>query len=519
MDNNLKDWFPQAKSFEDFRSEISIIELATAHGYVHEVKKGLRTPVFFHPEYQDRIIIMDPRNPANQGYWNPEDDTDKGTLINFVKRRLGTLFPRQEHVSEIANVNQVLYQYLRLDPFVRERNRQLVDYQTLENLQSADFSLEHYRLKPLLQTGFFAGRSIALETLKLPEFNGRIFNVQHQDPEKPGPRYTNIAFPFYGATEDKIVGLEIRNRNFKSHAAGSDRSQGVWHSNMPARLERLVLLESALDALAHQELKRQSNNLYVSCGGNLTRHQIQTIKALKARGLASQNFQFVTATDNDKKGAYYDLMFIREVAAPHLPSQRLPNARNCIKLAFTGVPASEPAAAGRPSLTAFAEALSQKLRLHQERLEQERKARLALEKKRKRKGPPAPVPPDPAEDRIHLRLQAGQLLVEIPNHFTALNTFNHKFIQAAGLEHEVRIDKALLHDHNEDLMLIKRINQDPELLAELNKKDLRRAPDLPLSYLDLKFVLLQPGRYQQIGKRFGLLKSKEEGNPVLKFGN
>jgi hypothetical protein len=81
----------------------------------------------------------------------------------------------------------------------------------------------------------------------------------------------------------------------------------------------------------------------------------------------------------------------------------------------------------------------------------------------------------------------------------------------------VRIDKAFLNDHNEDLKLIKLINKHPSLLAELNKKDLQRKPEQPLQYLDLKFVLLQPGRYEQLGKIFSLVKNKEAGNPVLKF--
>jgi hypothetical protein len=509
MDKDFKDKFPQAKSFEDFRREISIIELATAHGYVHEFRKGLRTPVFYNPEYQDRIIIMDPRNVANQGYWNPEDDTDKGTLINFVKRRLGTIFPRQAHSSDVANVNRVLYQYLRLDPFVRQRNRQQVNFETLENLETADFSLANYKLLPLLQTGFFTSRYIDLETLKLPEFSGKIFNVQHLDPNKPGPRYTNTAFPFYGAADNKIVGLEIRNIKFKGHAEGSDRSRGVWHSNMPAKLERIVMVESALDALAYQEFKKQTNNLYVSYGGNLTLNQIQTIKNLKARGNPARNFHFVISSDNDKKGAYYDLMFIRELAAERLPSQRLANTKGYIRLAFSSAPQSNPAAPGTGDLALVAETLIEKLKPYPEKL---------VEEKRKGKRA-APVKPNPVPDPVNVRLEEDRLLVEIPNNFSALNTFNHKFIQAAGLDHEIRIDKALLNDHNEDLMLIKLINKDPKLLAELNQKDLRRGPAQALSYLDLKFVMLQPGRYEQIGRIFQLTRMKEDGNPVLKFGS
>lgn len=499
MDNHFKDKFPQAKSFEDFRREISIIEIASAHGYILEYKKGLRTPVLFNPEYQDRIIILDPKNPANQGYWNPEDDTDKGSLIHFVKKRLGTIFPHPHKHSEQANVNSVLYQYLRLDPFVRQQNRQLINYEALEQLETNGFLPASYHLKPLLQTSFFTHRYIALETLKRQEFAGRIFNVQHLNPEKPGLKYTNTAFPYFVAAHGQMVGLEIRNIHYKAHAEGSDRSHGVWHSNMPPILERIVLVESALDALSHQELKQQTNNLYVSYGGNLTQNQIQTIKALKTKGNPAPNFQFVTASDNDKKGAYYDLMFIRELAAARYPSQRLAKSGNSIKLAFASASGKFPAAPTLTALSAFGDSLREKLKPYHEQLAEELKK-------------------ESGQASIQIQLAGGQLLVEVPKNFLALHTFNEKFILAAGLEHEVRIDKAFLNDYNEDLKLIKLINAHAALLAEFNQKDLRRKPDKPLKYLDLKFVLLQPGRYAQIGKVFQLVKNQEEGNPVLTFG-
>lgn len=494
MDNNFKDKFPQAKSFDEFRREISILELALAHGYILEHKKGLRTPVLFNPTYQDRIVIMDPKNPANQGYWNPEDDADKGSLIQFVKKRLGSIFPQDNQLSVHSNVNKVLYQYLRLDPFVRQRNRQLINYEALEEQQSGAFSVASYQLKPLVQTNFITSRYIASETTKLPEFAGRIFNSLHQDPKNPGLKYTNTVFPYYVADHNQVVGLEIRNITYKSHAEGSDRSHGVWHSNIPTRLERIVLVESALDALAHKELKQQTNNLYVSYGGNLSLNQIKTIMALKNKGQVGRNFQFVSASDNDKKGAYYDLLFIRAVAAPMLPSLRLASPGR-IKLAFSPGPGLD-----QQYLITFAGSLSEKLRNYNDRFEKE-----------------AGSEQDTAAGKIKLELEAGQLLVEVPHCFSALNTFNHQFIVAAGLEYEVRIDKAFLNDYNDDLKLIKLINSHKTLLAEFNKNDLRRKPDVPLQYLDLKFVLLQPGRYQQLVKTFQLVKSKEEDNPVFSF--
>jgi hypothetical protein len=266
-------------------------------------------------------------------------------------------------------------------------------------------------------------------------------------------------------------------------------------------------VESALDALAYHELKKQRHNQYISYGGNLSLHQIQTIRDLKARGAVADNFHFVLASDNDKKGAYYDLMFIRDLAAGTFPSQRLAHVKEAIKLVFT---AATPLGTGAPmpgSIGQLAEDLRQMLKPYHDTIDAKNHGRPLSNLVRQ----------DLESDKIKMQVAAGQLVVVIPNHFFALHTFNQKFIQAAGLEYTIRLDKALLNDFNDDLHLLKLINQHPTLLADLNKKDLRRAGEEPLRYLDLQYVMLQPGRYEQIGKIFGLAENPEAQNPVLKF--
>ncbi|MBC3538957.1 toprim domain-containing protein [Rufibacter sediminis] len=493
--------YPDAKSFEDFRREISIIELATANGYHHEVKKGSRTPVFFNPQTNDRIIILNPANPGNQGYWNPEDDTDKGSLIHFVKRRLGTLFPQNSNRNENANVNSILYNYLKLPEPARQRNRQLVDTGTLHNIEAHPFLIDYYQLKPLYKKDFFRERGISLETLEKPEFIGRIYNVQYQDPAKPGPVYTNVAFPYHLAHDTRMVGLEIRNRDYKAHAEGSDRSNGVWHSNMPQKLDRIVLVESAVDALSYRELRQPQNTLFVSYGGNLTSHQIQTIKELKAKGNTGPDFKYVAANDNDQKGAYYDLMFLRELAAEQFPSQRLANPKNIFKLAFSSLQ-TEPGA-----LVELADRLMRALQPYHAQIDEELR----------KEGIGNVVKNELEKDKIKFNLTGNQFIVEIPTTFFALHQFNQALVSAAGLEKNIKIEKAVLNDYNEDLKLIKAIHKNPELLADINRNDLKKSPGEKLTQDDLKFVVLQPGRYEQLQKTFGLGKENEESQQILQM--
>lgn len=502
---NFKNKYPDAKSFEDFRTEISIIELATANGYHHEVKKGSRTPVFFNPQNNDRIIIINPTNPGNQGYWNPDDNTDKGSLINFIKRRLGSIFPQNNARNENANVNAVLYNYLKLPEPVKQQNRQLVNPDILQNVEAHKFLIDYYKIKPLFKKDFFQERSISLDTLEKTEFTGRIFNVQYQDPTKPSPVYINVAFPYHLAHDTRMVGLEIRNSNYKAHAEGSDRSNGVWYSNMPEKLDRIVMVESALDALSYKELRKQENTLFVSYGGNLTINQIQTIKELKSKGNTDVNFQYVTANDNDKKGAYYDLMLLRELAAEKFPSQRLSNPKNSIKLAFASLNAQIPGATAPAMVMDLANKLMHELNPYNKQIDDEMK----------KEGLGNVVKNELERDKIKFKVEGNQFLVEIPTTYFAMHQFNKALVLATGLEHKIKIDKAVLNDYNEDLKLVKVINKNPELLAEINKMDLHKKPEDKLEYSDLKFVILQPGRYEQFQKMFDWSKANEESQEVL----
>ena len=333
--------------------------------------------------------------------------------------------------------------------------------------------------------------------------------MRYEDPNKPGPIYTNVAFPYHLAHDKRMVGLEIRNTNYKAHAEGSDRSNGVWHSNLPAKLDRIVMVESALDALSFQELRKSENTLFVSYGGNLTINQIQTIKELKAKSNTDENFQYVTANDNDKKGAYYDFMFIRELAAKKFPSQRLANPKNSIKLAFASLNAPNPGAIAPSSVMGMADKLMHELKPYN----------IQIDDDIKKEGLSNLVKNELEKDKIKFKAEGNQFLVEIPTSYYAMHQFNKALILATGLEQQIKIEKAVLNDFNEDLKLLKAVNKNPDLLADINIKKLQKEPEQKLEYSDLKNLILQPGQYEQFQKLFHLSKANEESQEVLKKEN
>lgn len=257
----------ELKTFQEFRNEISIIELAVANGYHIVRNAGLKYPVLKNNTTGDKIIIVNAQSTSNQGYFNPRDDKDKGTLINFVHYRLGTLFPMMSGQTDAKSINAILYDYLRLP--ISKRNRLLEKTTSIiKHYQERKFILPGW-ITPLNDTSYLQSRRINDKTIFDEIFNGRIFNASVGG-------FCNIGFPYYDKN-DHIIGCELRNTDFKKMLSGSDRSNSVWHSNLPENLESVILTESPIDALSYHQLKGKKDSMYVSFGGSVSDKQLDLL--------------------------------------------------------------------------------------------------------------------------------------------------------------------------------------------------------------------------------------------------
>lgn len=290
-------------TYDELRSRISILDFAQAHGYTVNRKKGLRWPVLEHGS-GDKIIIINPRDSQNQGYFNPNQDSDKGTLIQFVTNRLGWLFPQDQSQSTAWNVNQVLHQWLNM-PF-RERlyhSKTLLPSKHGGKVDEAVFNKS--LLKPLKDYRWLNSRGISKATIESPLFRNSIRQCKIKG-------HVNTAFPYRASAGGEIIGAEIRNQSFKGHMTGSQKSRSIWFSEAIPDCKRIVICESALDCLSHYELNKESRNVYVSIGGQLTLGQMEAIRNLHGFLSKGQFIDVVIGVDGDTKGESYAGM-IREI--------------------------------------------------------------------------------------------------------------------------------------------------------------------------------------------------------------
>jgi hypothetical protein len=287
------------KTFQDFRNEISIIELALSVGYRIRKKEGIKWPVLKDDVTGDKIIIVNAGSKSNQGYFNPHNGQDKGTLINFVRNRIGSVFPYQSGMSEVRIINAVLYNHQHL-PIPEKKMLQSRSRDVEEAYKLKEFRLPG-GLTELRDPGYLYFRGIKSEIIDSSLFEGKIFNVKGND-------FNNLGFPYNNA-EGKIIGFELRNRDFKYVVEGSDRSVGIWHSNIPNTVHSVILTESPIDALSYHQLKGKENSLYISFGGSVAAGQLETCKRIITRVNPGPDLKIISAVDNDKMGRLYTKKF------------------------------------------------------------------------------------------------------------------------------------------------------------------------------------------------------------------
>ena len=109
----------------------------------------------------------------------------------------------------------------------------------------------------------------------------------------------NTIFPHFDAAG--LCGYEIKNRGFTGFAAGGEK--GLWWSHIRRADRRLILAESAVDALSHAALfpDAKDQTRYASLGGKSSRRQMGLLQAIIAK--LPKAAEIVAAFDADPAGA------------------------------------------------------------------------------------------------------------------------------------------------------------------------------------------------------------------------
>jgi hypothetical protein len=264
-----------ASELENFKTNIDLRHYAVAQGYQLDGNKSWRGSAVMRDATGDKIIISR-QDDGHFVYWSVRDGSDHGTIIDFVKHRrkglsIGQVREELRRWSEGSSaMTQGMVDELQT---VRKDRRKIQREFSLMKLAHGQPYLQIYRAIPCL-------------LLRYWRFEGMVRT----------DRRGNAVFPHYDL--EGLCGYEMKNQDFTSFAPGG--TKGLWLSRTILEDNRIVICESAIDAMSHSVLFQDGRARYASLGGTPTRSQVGLVQREMAK--MPLESEIVAAMDADKAG-------------------------------------------------------------------------------------------------------------------------------------------------------------------------------------------------------------------------
>lgn len=287
-------------TFDEFRSKISIAEIAEKLGYTQDLGAGKRHLVYYLGDKsspEEEIIIY----PEKNTYFSRKSSIeDKGNLINFVLNRLDRFNTSEKG---FRGVNEVLNQYLGSDFHVK--------YTTSINNSSKPAEIKPFNIQ------YWKPRSVAPSSIEYLKSRRKLSLQTINDFKSRYHLYTvgtnqHVGFPFRKPGQMEITNFEMRNyfpannQNFKGFCSGGDKAHSCWIANFVPyeKVTDVYIFESAIDAMSFYEINhftKETTSALVSTGGHVTQAQITGIQSL------FPTVKWHSCTDNDATGNAFDV--------------------------------------------------------------------------------------------------------------------------------------------------------------------------------------------------------------------
>lgn len=261
---------------ETFKTDVLLPELAASKGYALDRRASSRNSVVMRHPDGDKIIIARYEGTTHWVYFSVRDDRDNGTVIDFLQNRgIGSLGLVRKALRDwlgTSRPDSQLPLFVKdLQPVSRDRAAVMAAWEMAE---------------PCASLPYLTGRGLGPEVLALPLFAGCV-RVD---------RRNNALFPHYD--RDGLCGFEVKNKGFTGFASGGVK--GLWYSQAKTTDGRLVLVESAIDAMSFHALQGDMFTRYMSTGGELNPQQPVLLRGAMEKLPSSA--VVVLAFDDDEGG-------------------------------------------------------------------------------------------------------------------------------------------------------------------------------------------------------------------------
>ena len=277
-----------ASELERFKTDIDLRAYAAGHGYELDLKCSWNGSAVMRHVNGDKIIISR-EDDGHYVYWSVRDDSDNGTIIDFVKYRQSS--------PNLSQVRKELRKWIGAPPPVahasllplrktaKDRRRIQKRYDSMSVAQSNAY-LERERCIPALALQYW-----------------RFDDTVRTD------RKGNAVFPHYDTVG--LCGYEMKNLGFTAFAPGG--TKGLWLSKAIRDDNRLAICESAIDALSYAVLFQDGRTRYVSIAGRPTLVQLNLLRVEIERMPAGS--EILAAMDSDQAGRALADLIRRSVEA------------------------------------------------------------------------------------------------------------------------------------------------------------------------------------------------------------
>ena len=261
---------------EAFKRDIDVRQFAASLGYEMDKRESWCGSTVLR-RGADKIVVKRNRN-GHYVFFSVRDDRDHGTIIDFLQRRqnlsLGAV--RKSLRPWIGKPGAALPRFPKLEPTSPDRMRVESEYRRMAD------AFRHSYLE--------SARCLPAAVLSSWRFAGRVRTDARG----------NAVFPHFD--REGLCGYEIKNQGFTGFASGGEK--GLWFSHTGPDDRRLVLTESAIDALSYAALfsDAEDRTRYASLGGKPNPQQPSLIQATTAR--LAEGSEIVAAFDADEAGRW-----------------------------------------------------------------------------------------------------------------------------------------------------------------------------------------------------------------------
>jgi hypothetical protein len=271
-----RSFWEEAAELESFKRDIDLRQFALSIGYAADRRESWRGSTVLR-RGGDKIVVKRNSN-SHYVFFSVRDEGDHGTIIDFVQRR---------HGASLGEVRRLLRPWIGASAVGKSiwspleptgKNRMRVESQ----FRRVEFPSRH----PYLEDE----RGLSAAVLSGWRFRERIGMDERG----------NVVFPHFD--QQGLCGYEIKNRGFTGFAPGGEK--GLWCSRSREEDHRLVLSESAVDALSYAALlpDAEDRTRYASLAGKPSAKQLSLIHACAKR--LPERSEIVAAFDADETGLW-----------------------------------------------------------------------------------------------------------------------------------------------------------------------------------------------------------------------